>query len=340
MGDDSIFRNPRKQIYLVAFIFFVWYAILVWRTGGLSINDIFVTMLALTFSVTTLFGLLGGGPGAGDVIPENVQAIMRDGFLFVFVLFAGLIFYAQFVLPLHNSRERWEAFTRLIQYVFKRHGPAISVIDGVPMYHSMELERKGPGVIQLDTASAAVLRTATKFTRAVGPGTVFTRRNETIANAFSLHLQSKSLGPHDGEDPFGEQEELETDQEFKQRTERRWETRGTTRDGVEVVPTITILFKLDNEPGVGQSMFGFNAATIWKANGREGIDPQKGMDTQQRRVRWDWIPAFMAAERVPRKIHPERSFHAPRRRRRGDRHPENSAFCGRPAQGTAGGPAQ
>jgi hypothetical protein len=296
MGDDSIFRNPRKQIYLVSFIFIVWYGILVYKTGGLSIDDIFITMLAMMFGLYRRLGLLQGDLGARDLIPENVQAILRDGWFFLFVLIVGLMFYAQFVLPLHNTRERWEAFTRLVLYVLRRHGPAINIVDGVAQHSTAELERRGRGVIILDTASAAVLRTPTRFTRAVGPGTVFTRKNETIANAFSLHLQKKSLGPRMGEDPFSDQDEEETEQEYKMRVERRYETRGTTRDGVEVVPTISTVFKLDNEPNEGHTQFGYNAATIWKANGREGIDPQKGTDTQQRRVRWDWLPTFMAAE--------------------------------------------
>ncbi|HUF37061.1 MAG TPA: hypothetical protein VMN57_00950 [Anaerolineales bacterium] len=296
MGDDSIFRNPKKQIYLVTFVFIVWYGILVFKTGGLSLDDIFITILAIMFGLYRRLGLLQGDIGARDLIPENMQAILRDGWVFFFVLLGGLIFYAQFVLPLHNTRERWEAFTRLVLYVLRRHGPAISIVDGAPKHSTAELERRGRGVIMLDTASAAVLRTPTRFTRAVGPGTVFTGKNETIANAFSLHLQSKSLGPRGGEDPFAEQDEDETDQEYKMRGERRWETRGTTRDGVEVVPRIVTIFKLDNEPNEGQTQFGYNGATIWKANGREGIDPQKATDTHQRRVRWDWLPAFMAAE--------------------------------------------
>ena len=296
MGEDSFLRNPKRQIYLVTFVFLVWYAILVAKTGGLTFNDLTVTMLAFMFGFYRLLGITQGDLSAGDIIPDNVKAILRDSTFFVFVFIAGLAFFAQFVLPLHKSRERWDAFTRLILYVLGQHGPAIAIIDGVTKVSSREMERRGQGVILIDTASAAVLRTATKFTRAVGPGTVFTRRKETIANAFSLHLQTKTLGPRLDENPFDEQDEEETDQEIRQRRHLAPETRGTTRDGVDVVPTITVTFKLNNEPNEGDTKFGFNATTLWKANGREGIDPQKGADTEQRRVRWDWLPAYMAAE--------------------------------------------
>jgi hypothetical protein len=298
MGENSFLRDPRKQILIVAFVFLVWYAIQVVKTGGLSYEDLLRTGFAF---LGMFYGLLGISFLAEDVrpwdlMPDNVKAIMLDSAIFVFIFLLALGFFAQFVLPLHDVPERWNAFLRLINYVFRRHGPAISINNGVPKFHSSEFERRGPGVILLDTSSAAVLRTPTKFTRAVGPGTVFTGRDESIANAFSLHRQSKLLGPLPGENPFTEQQEEETDQEYKQRIERRWETRGTTRDDIEIVPTIVTVFQLNNEPNEGRTRFGYNAKTIWKANGREGIDPSKGDDTRQRKVRWDWLPAYMAAE--------------------------------------------
>ncbi len=296
MRNEPWYRDPKKQMYVVTVIFFIWYIILVVKTGGISLEDITLTILGFMIAVWRIFGFMSGDPIAGDVIPENVRHVLRDGWVFLFVFLGGLAFFAQFVLPLHNTKERWYAFTRLILYVLKRHGPAIAIVDGAPRYSKTDVDKRGQGVILLDTASAAVLRTPTQFTRAVGPGTVFTKKGETIANPFSLHLQSKSLGPRLNENPFLEEQELETEQEYKMRRDRGIETRGTTRDGFEVVPTIITIFKLDNEPNEGDTRFGFNANTLWKANGREGIDPKKGIDTQQRHVRWDWLPAYMAVE--------------------------------------------
>jgi len=292
--NNSWFRDPKKQMTLVSVIFVIWYGILVYKIQWPKFDEIVPAILGLVIAFFRFFGFMDGE--VFGAIPATFRGIYLDIVIGVIVFLAGLAFYAQFVLPLHNTKERWHAFTRLITYVIGRHGPAIAIVDGVPRISKKEEARKGSGVILLDTASAAVLRTPTKFTRAVGPGTVFTNRGETIANAFSLHLQSKALGPRLNENPFLEQQELETDQEFKMRTDRKIETRGTTRDGFEVVPTIITYFKLDNKPNEGQTEFGFNANTIWKANGREGIDPKKGEDMQQRRVRWDWLPAFVAVE--------------------------------------------
>lgn len=296
MGEGSFFRNPRKQIYLVTFLFAAVYIWLVIRTGGVTPDDIMVTILAFMYGLVSLTGLMGGEIAALDLIPPSMRAILRDGAAFLIVFLAGLAFYAQFVLPLHRTRDRWHAFTRLLFYVFRRHGPAIAIVNGESKATAQELERRGRGVILLDTASAAVLRTATKFTRPVGPGAIFTRKGEQVGNAFSLQLQRKILGPLRGENPFTEKSPEESDQEHTMRTERRWETRGLTRDGAEVVPTIVTIFKLDCAPRTGDSWYGFEESPVWKANGLEGIDPKKGIDTQQRKVRWDWLPAYMAAE--------------------------------------------
>jgi hypothetical protein len=305
MGPDSIFRHPKKQIYLVTAVFLVWYFILVNKTGGIHIRDFLFAIVAAMVWVYNLVGIMNADPSA--YMPPSISALSRDLLLFGFVFVVGLGFFAQFVLPLHTVPERWSAFTRLVLYGVRRHGPAISIRDGVEKYHSGEKERRGPGVILLDTASAAVLRIPARFTRAVGPGIVFTGRRETIANAFPLHRQFKQLGPMGKEDPFAPRsEETETEAQFQARRTRRFETSGTTRDGVEVVPTIATIFQLSSQPATESdpervqtpvyTKFGFNPNTIWKANGREGIDPKRGNDTEQRKVRWDWLPAYMAAE--------------------------------------------
>ncbi len=304
MGIRSLLRDPKKQIGLVTFGFLIWYLILVNKTGGLRFADFLSLLLATVAWIYRVIGV--PGPDPAELMPASISAIIGDLWVFGFIFALGAAFFAQFVLPLRNVPERMRAVTRLFAYVMRRHGPAISIANGIAKLHTREIDKVGPGVILLDTASAAVLRIPTKFTRAVGPGIVFTRRRETIANAFSLYRQAKLLGPRFEEDPFAVQEEHETAQEFQQRRARRFETSGTTRDGVEVVPTLITIFRLNNKPDAVldpaeaaqpvYTRFGLNRATLWKANGKEGIDPKKGNDTQQRNVRWDWLPAFMSAE--------------------------------------------
>jgi hypothetical protein len=108
-----------------------------------------------------------------------------------------------------------------------------------------EQRRRGPGIIWLDTASAAVLRTPTSFTRTVGPGVVFNHYHEYIAATVDLHSQTQSMGPKDTDDkddPFKADKE---NPEFDEIQKRRWETGAMTRDGIEIVASITLNFGIN-----------------------------------------------------------------------------------------------
>lgn len=296
MGKNAWYRDPKKQIWLFGFVFFIAYLLIVRSTGWVTSDDLVRAFAGVLIAIFRFFGLMEGE--VFGAIPLNVRHIFRDIFIGTLVFCVGLAFYAQFVLPLHNTRERWYAFTRLFLYVVRLHGPAIAIDNGELKISKKEAQKRGRGVIRLDTASAAVLRTETKFTQTVGPGTVFTSKAERVGNAFSLHLQTRHIGPKLDENPFDEKVEGETEQEMELRKRRRFETRGVTRDGVEVVPTLMVVFRLNNEPNKGedQTHFGYNPHAIWAANGREGVDPEKGADTKQHQVSWDWLPAYIAVE--------------------------------------------
>jgi hypothetical protein len=284
MGNpNSIFRHPKKQIFLFTFLTVVVYIFLIYPEEFPDLTDIFS---AVVVSIFFRF----------DLIPDNIQKILVDIFLFFLSFTIWLAFFAQFVLPLHNGRERLQAVIRVFLYVTGRHGPAVTIRDGEIKERKQESLRRGPGVILLDTASAAVLRTPIEFTRAVGPGTVFTKRNESIAGVVDLHHQSYVIGPRQDEDPWADRGEMESDYEFNNRLDRKLQTRGLTRESLEIVPNITTVFRVDCEPGKGNTMFGFEELPVRKAIIHEGIDPNKPRDTSQRNVGWRWLPANMAAD--------------------------------------------
>ncbi len=284
-NQESVFRHPKKQIVVVVMAVAIFYAFLVFLLGWPSFEDILITMVVLVFLRT-------------DLIPANVAAIIGDLILFVVVFFASLAFFAQFVLPLHSIQERRDVIVRLISYTFGRHGPAVTIQNGVEIKRKREGVRSGPGVILLDSASAAVMRTAVAVTRSVGPGTVFTRRFERIAGTVDLHPQTQFIGPSGDEDPFDEQaQEDEDEDDLRDRQKRRWETSGLTRDGVEVVPNIIVGFRLISEPGQGHTQFGFNPDSVWKAIVHEGIGHgEKGEKDESYRVHWTHLPAYLAAD--------------------------------------------
>ena len=122
--------------------------------------------------------------------------------LFFISLVAFLLFFSQFVLPVLNLPERIKAFERLFLYILGDHGPAFFIENGELRERRIDRSKSGPGVIILDTASAAVLRTPTKYKGAIGPGIAFTEREEIIAGIVDLHIQSQLVGPHQEEDPF------------------------------------------------------------------------------------------------------------------------------------------
>ncbi|MFQ5615248.1 MAG: hypothetical protein ACE5GO_02150, partial [Anaerolineales bacterium] len=180
-----------------------------------------------------------------------------------------------------------------------------------------EKDKLGWGVVVLDTASAAVLRTALAFTRTVGPGTVFTSRFEKVAGAVDLHRQSQFIGPPSGESGknlFALRSDGELDDEYRERQERRWATSALTRDGVEIVPNVFILFQLDDDPddkkkqntGDGTNdqeseekcatQFVCHLGSVRKAIIHESIDPEKERGSDQRHVSWNKLPAYLAAD--------------------------------------------
>ena len=211
-------------------------------------------------------------------------------------LLAWLGFFAQYLLPLNTLRERRAAIGRLIRYFMWRHGPAIRIENGKVIQSHHEKKLSNPGVILLDTASAAMLRTKTTFVRAVGPGVVFTEGGEFLhKESVDLHTQVSPvppLGPLGKENPFAPwNKKREEEEEYQERQNRRKETSGLTRDGVEIVPNILAIAKTRSLTGQGGTRFGFNPKSVSLAITREGIIPN-GL----RNVPWYEIPAYLAVE--------------------------------------------
>jgi hypothetical protein len=207
-----------------------------------------------------------------------------------------LAFYAQFILPVRSLGDRRRAAERVAAYHLGDRGPAIFIENGEVRAHRREQGRIGPGVAIIDTASAAVFRTEHSFTRASGPGIIFTRRREVPAGVIDLHRQYRTLGPLDDENPYSIQVPGETAQGFEERQSRRYETSSLTRDGVEVVPNITVVFSLDSVPGEGGTQFGYKAGSAWKAIAREGVDPKAEPGTVHRQIDWSYLPAHIAVD--------------------------------------------
>lgn len=248
----------------------------------------------------------------------GIQASLFDIFLdlvciFPLILILWMAFFAQFVLPVHTMADRQKVFNRLLTDLFGGHGPALFIENGEIKEHSGERLKKGPGVIWLDSASAAVTRTAVKIKQILGPGVHFIDNGEYIAGTLDLHIQSQTIGPKESDILFGEDDEEDFSDGDEHAQERRKMVSALTRDGIEVIPTITIKFRVntgfpkDNEPG---SRFGYRTGISRKAKENEakdkeairkailgeGINPTVFSEMTRRRVAWNELPASLAVD--------------------------------------------
>ncbi len=145
---------------------------------------------------------------------------------------------AQFVLPVRSrpdqphANPRLTVIQRLFNYPFGTTGPVMFVQNGVPVESQRERERPGAGVLLVDHTSAAVLRTDTRFTRAVGPGTYFTAPGERLAEALDLRRQARGLRGS----PPATGEPIEQDVQ---------NARALTQDGIPISADLGVTFMLD-----------------------------------------------------------------------------------------------
>jgi hypothetical protein len=231
----------------------------------------------------------------------NIAGIVLDLLLLVFLFQICVFFYAQFILPIRTLQNRQKIVSRLWLHAGNAHGPAIFINNGRKVERSGESDKRGPGVLWVDTASAVVTRTFTTFKQVLGPGVHFIDANEKIASILSLHSQAHTIGPSREDDPFAKLSDNATDEERKKYLEaqaRCMAVRALTRDGIEVFPSISITFKIDAKPADGGetgSRFGFNAEAVERAARSEGINPYSTTE-EKRKVEWNQLPALIASD--------------------------------------------
>ena len=187
--------------------------------------------------VRTAFGLLvwiglyalafrAGRPAA------NAWIIAFDLAVFGLAGLAALALLSQFVLPVQSLKERGQAFQRLLDYTLGNRGPVLFLREGQAVESRGERDRKGAGVLLADQTSAGVLRTETRYTRAIGPGVTFTEPGERLASALDLRRQVRVVqGTTPGQgDPDARREISST---------------ALTEDGIPVAADLRVTFMLD-----------------------------------------------------------------------------------------------
>lgn len=226
----------------------------------------------------------------------NEGQIGLDMLLCLMALVFWFFFFAQFTLPLKTIQHRLEAFYRLLNYVIGTAGPAVRVENGEILERKGELQKIGPGVIIMDTASAGMIRDPAKFKGPIGPGVSFTNRFEGLAGVVDLHLQRNNFGPKENEDPFLPQGVEESDAEYKARQKRRYYTQGLTRDGIPIAPKISVAVRLNAEQDEGPTHFGYNPDAVRRAITRMPVDLDAGEDSPDKKGDITWLPLRLAAD--------------------------------------------
>jgi regulator of protease activity HflC (stomatin/prohibitin superfamily) len=223
-----------------------------------------------------------------DAKADHSLEIISDVTLCIAGMIGWMVFFAQFVLPVNNLRDRWKVVNRLVNYLLGGHGPAIFVENGFSHASEGESKKKGPGVIWLDSASAAVLRTTGRFTRTIGPGVHFTNNDEYIAATADLHTLTQTIGANETDEPF---KILENDPNYRATKERAEVTSAMTRDGITVSASISVNFRIKSSPGEGNTKFGFNPKSTEAA-----IRDSMIREAKLEHPVWNSLPARMAAD--------------------------------------------
>jgi hypothetical protein len=249
-------------------------------------------------------------------VQANRYTILQDLFCVLPIFFVlWMAFFSQFILPVNTFRDRQKIFDRHFRHLTGSHGPALFIENGVIKEHSGERLKHGPGVVWLDSASAAVTRTAVAIKKTIGPGVHFTDSNEYIekSGTLDLHVQAQRLGPLDGENPFDDKKEDQSIELFDDIQKRRRQVSALSRDSIELVPDILVTFRVNTgfplrgEPG---SRFGYRTGTtpdakllqsqdqdvITRAILGEGINPNIDTESASHRVAWNRLPAMIAVD--------------------------------------------
>jgi len=281
MGDTPFYKRP-------------WFYITTWLV---------VLLMAYSWEIISLGG-----------IPVNIVRIFVDIVcIFPILLLLWMTFFSQFVLPVRTFSDRQSIFNRLIARLFGRSGPAIFIRNGELVKREGEERKKSPGVLWLDSASGAVTRTPVRIKQTLGPGVHFIDGKEYIAGIVDLHIQSQSIGPREADKPFEPKNETLTDEAYLQIQDRRKQVSALTRDGIEVIPNISVSFRVNTGfPAEGKpgSRFGYRTGitpkdkqnekedqvAIRKAILGEGINPNVPLDSPRHRIAWNQLPALLAVD--------------------------------------------
>ena len=245
----------------------------------------------------TLGGMYIAAMWFSGVLNENTNRLVFNIIVHISLFFAirsaWYYFFAQFILPVRENADRKKIYKRLIE---NASGAALFIEDGKLIGKEGESQKSGAGVIVLDSASAVVMKKTEQYTKTAGPGVLFTEKGETIAEApVPLQKLRDTAGPKGDEKPFAPKSEHPDIESYTATQRRRYETSGLTRDAIEIVPNINIVFKIDADPAKENedgSRFGYAEDAVRKAIWHTTINRQEN----NKNIYWNQLPINLAAD--------------------------------------------
>lgn len=267
-----------------------------------GIGSFLQTPIGVIFTATVVFhGVLWGLGFEYTLITLALAGVILiiDFFAAYYLTDKLVYFFSQFVLPVQTANDRQEIYARVSGFDGSR-GPILFVKNGRVIKHEGETDKKGSGVIVLDSASAIVTQTETEILGPAGPGIHFTKEKEKITRGegVDLRAQLQFIGPLTSDQPFLSPASISDQKKHNELQSRSQQTAGLTRDGFEISPTISIKFrikqpdkKVPSESGV-TSQYGYNAAAVLNAVTREVIELGTA-DNKRKRMEWNRLPAHL-----------------------------------------------
>lgn len=220
------------------------------------------TILYLLLSASLIFfGLQTFLKNEGGLISFALVAIFIFIAIFTFSLFA----FSFFILPINEPADALNVFIRLLAFITRQHGPIIQIKKGVISNKHAGFIKNSPGLVLLDSASAAVISRTITYNRSAGPGICFTQKGEQILNSADLSLQKSWIGPLENENPFSLRQKNESDEQYRLRLKRAEDTTAYTADGNKIIASFNVIFKLRGDAGEGGSPFGYNPFSVKRA---------------------------------------------------------------------------
>jgi len=235
-------------------------------------NNIIKLVFVFFFAITVyiIYLLFNGG------INSNLSNLLIDTSLLILSFFIFLFFFSIFIIPFKEIKDLLPFFQRVLLFITGKHGLISHVNNGVKTEKHVSSTKNNSGLILLDSSSAAVISISTRYHRAIGPGVVFTQKNEVLADTVDLQPQKQIIGPLEGENPYSEKIKYEKPDFYSSRVQRASETKATTRDGIEIVATFSLTFKIKSKPGEGNSPFGYNPLSVERAILGQAVDINVG----------------------------------------------------------------